>query len=365
LVSKDLLDKLISAYRDEVESSIIYNLLAEKLRGKRVSRVLKEISSMEARHASFWACVLRDFSVDISSFKPRWWRIKFYLLFYRLFGFGLTLKLLERGENEAIKLYSEIIDSGILERGKIEVLKNIIVDELMHEEEFLDEESRISEFLDHVRDSVLGMNDGLVEILSVSTGLVAAYNDPLYVALGGLIVGFAGALSMAIGSYISVKSQKEVRLSSRYRFLNLVKFVPGAIHGLVSKMFRERGFSDEVSSSIAREVVEKKISVKEIIESEKIEDPVKSGIYTGIFYLVGAFIPLTPYFLKLPINYALVSSIILASIMLGLTGFIIALTAGLNIKRKIIEMITTGLGAATLTYIIGYIAKTLLGIEVE
>lgn len=40
-----------------------------------------------------------------------------------------------------------------------------------------------------------------------------AYGDPFHAALGGLIVGFGGAISMAIGSYISVKSQKEVRES--------------------------------------------------------------------------------------------------------------------------------------------------------
>jgi len=55
------------------------------------------------------------------------------------------------------------------------------------------------------------MSDGLVEVPSVTAGLAGAYGDPLHTALGGLIVGFGGATSMAIGSYVSIKSQKEVK----------------------------------------------------------------------------------------------------------------------------------------------------------
>ena len=52
---------------------------------------------------------------------------------------------------------------------------------------------------------MLGMNDGLVEVLSVSVGLAGVYGNPFYVALGGLIVGIGGVLSMAIGVLISVR----------------------------------------------------------------------------------------------------------------------------------------------------------------
>ncbi len=363
-MDRGILVKCIESYRDEIESSIIYGLIAERVGGK-IGDVLKNISEMEARHAGFWAKFLRKRGIDVSRYRPRRSRIFFYKLLYRLFGFGLTIKLLERGEREAVELYSKILGETDLEPGEREELLKIIVDELYHEEIFIREESRIAGFLEHVRDAVLGMNDGLVEILSVSTGLAGAYNDPLYVALGGLIVEFAGALSMAIGAYISVKSQRDVYLSSRNRFINLLKLVPSTVHNMVVKIFREKGFSEKLSSEIAREVVEKKIELEELSGTSDVGDPVKSGIITGLFYLLGAFIPLTPYFLKLSIETALPGSLILASLMLTLSGFFIALTAGLDIKKKIVEMILSGLGAAAITYLIGYSARILLGIEVS
>jgi len=361
----DVKSKAIESYLDELESTIIYRYLAEKLAGKPISDTLRKIAEMEARHARFWREYLVKHGVDVDRFKPRKTRIKLYTLLYRLIGFGLTLKLLERDENEAINLYSWILEHGDLSDNERVELKKIIVDEYMHENTFLEEESRLKEFLDHVRDAILGMNDGLVEILSVSTGLAAAYGDPLNVALGGLIVGFAGALSMAIGSYVSVKSQREVNMSRRSRFLNLVKLVPETIHGIVEKLFHSKGFSIETSRQVADEVVSKNIELEEIAGVETSDNPLKAGIYTGLFYLLGAFIPLTPYFIGLPIPYALPSSLLIAAAMLGFVGFFVALTAGLKIKKKIVELILTGLGAAGATYLIGFMARTLLGIEVE
>jgi len=83
------------------------------------------------------------------------------------------------------------------------------MDEIEHEEIF--SKSKQLLHVENLRDFILGMNDGLVEILGAVTGLSAAYvNNPFMVAISGLIVGVAGALSMGIGSFISVRSQREM-----------------------------------------------------------------------------------------------------------------------------------------------------------
>ncbi len=51
--------------------------------------------------------------------------------------------------------------------------------------------------------------------------------------------------------------------------------------------------------------------------------------------------------------------------MLMIVGFVIAVLAGLSIKKKMLELVIAGLGSAALTYIIGRLASLLLGIEVE
>lgn len=63
----------------------------------------------------------------------------------------------------------------------------------IHELLLMKDGSRFKKSPDHVRDMVLGMNDGFIEILSRLTG---AYGSLFYVALGGLIAAIAEALSM-------------------------------------------------------------------------------------------------------------------------------------------------------------------------
>jgi len=126
----------------------------------------------------------------------------------RVLGIGLSIRLLELGENDAVAFYSSLLESAEVSEEEREGIRRILEEELVHEQE-LAEEGALRGFLEHVRDAVLGMNDGLVEVPSVSMGLAGAYGEPRTVALGGLIVGIAGALSMGIGAYASVKAQRE------------------------------------------------------------------------------------------------------------------------------------------------------------
>lgn len=122
-----------------------------------------------------------------------------------------------------------------------EAIKRILEDELVHEHGFLEEETKFKDFINHVRDAVLGMNDGLVEVLSVSAGLAGVYGDPIPVAIGGVIVGIAGALSMGIGTYTSVKAQRQVRLSIISRVKLASKHVAHVFTSRVVNYMRKKG----------------------------------------------------------------------------------------------------------------------------
>jgi len=100
------------------------------------------------------------------------------------------------------------------------------------------------------------------------------------------------------------------------------------------------------------------------LSEASLENPAKAGLYTGLFYAVGAVVPLLPYFARMRITYATPLSFILAGIMLAATGFIIAVSAGLNYKYKMIELAAAGLGSATLTFLIGKAASIILGINI-
>jgi len=356
-------------YRDEVETSFIYEELARRVKDDRVATKFRELAAIERGHAKFWEAFLirRGFKPE---FRGPGLKLKLKTSLLKLLGFGLTLKLLELGEDGAIKAYSELLDYPGLSQEERKALKKILEDELVHEEEFEEEESRLKDFLMHVRDAVLGMNDGLVEILSVSAGLAGAYGNPTPVALGGAIVGIGGALSMAVGTYVSVKAQKEVKEGTLARIKLAAKYAAETLAQRIHEYMIKKGHSKETADAIAKETVENPELLGSIlaeeeygIREETLENPKVAGIYTGLFYVLGAFIPLTPYFLGLQVTYALIASFIIAGLMLATSGSLIAISSGLPAGKKALELALSGLGSATITYLIGLAASVFLGIN--
>ena len=367
-----IIDKAIEMYKDELFSSIIYRELA-RLRGEeKLGRELSRLADMEEEHAEFWRDFLRKRGINVEGIRVSGAKLLAYKILVRLIGTGLALRLLETGESKAVEEYSRILDDPSLTPEEREALKRILEDELMHEHDLMEEEGRFKEFMEHVRDAVLGMSDGLVEILSVSAGLAGAYGDPLYVALGGAIVGVGGALSMGISAFTGARAQRQVRMSVLGRIRLASRHVASALVSRLRRILLEKGFSEPAVKALEGdlesnpELLSRLVAEEEHgLTEERLEDPAKAGLYTGLFYVVGAFVPLIPYFLLLPIPLAMPLSFLLAGAMLAMTGFVIAVSAGLNVKGKMVELVVAGIGAATATYLIGKLASIILGIEVS
>lgn len=322
-----MLKEIINYYIDEMKDSTLYRSLAEIERKKSVQEELLKLSSMEKEHADFWKDFLKCRGIKVKEFRPSL-TTGLYKVMRKIFGLAFTSKVMEMGEAKTIKEYYEFYCKADLSEEEKEKLKQIIEDELMHEDIFHKMSS--SEKIEHIRDVFLGMNDGLVEILATVAGLTGAYSgNPYIVGVIGSIVGISGMLSMAIGTYISVKNQRQVK---------------------EQKIFENK---------VLHELLKQKTGIEETLE-----DPLKAAYYTGLFYLLGTILIVFPFFLGLNSMYALLTSASAAIIAWTISGFIVALTSGLSATRKILEMLVTGLGAATITYTIGSLISSLLGISI-
>lgn len=370
-MEKSIIGKAVKMFHEEVFSSTIYRELARIHRGKDVGRKLEKLAVMEEKHASFWRRFLEKRGVHVGETSIDRVRVLLYKTLFKVLGLGLTLKLLEVGETKAAEEYSRIIEDSSISPEEKKELYEILMEELVHEHEFAEEEKKFKEFVEHIRDAVLGMSDGLVEVLSVSAGLAGAYGNPLYVALGGAIVGIGGALSMGIGAFTSVRAQKQVRMGILGRIEAASKYVAGYLVEKLRKRLAEKGLGEKAVDEVVRDVSTKPRLLARLVaeeghglKEEVLENPLKAGLYTGLSYIIGAFIPLLPYFFMLPITIAIPLSFLFAGLMLATTGFMIAVSAGLSIKTKITELILAGIGSATITFLVGRIASVLLGIEV-
>jgi len=362
-MSEELISKARGFYTGEMNDWLTYTALARHSREPDTARLLKRIAGMEKRHARFWEQVLRKHQAALPEVKPRRWRLFLLRQLQRWVNPVLLVGALELGETSAVEDYHRFWQSKLLEPDDCETLRNIILDELEHESTFR-QQSRAAGF-GNVRDFVLGMNDGLVEILGAVTGLSAAYaGKPLLVAISGLIVGIAGAMSMGIGAFISVRSQRQVNQGTRQRMEVLFDVAPQrAVEEYRDKLI-DSGVPEAISQEVAGKVGENRDSLSRLLLEEVTENEWRSGLFTGVAYLFGVLFPVLPYFIADSSQAALLGSVLFAGLALAVVGGFIALLSGISLRTKITEMVISGLGAAGLAWLFGMLMQELFGIGV-
>ena len=357
------IEKAKEFYINEINDYQFYKLLAEKVKNEELKKNLLRISEMEKRHAEFWKTYLERRGESLPEIKISKIKQAFAIILNKLTNPAVVVSFLELGEAGGVKEYYQFLKSDHLTEEEKEILKHIIIDEIEHETFFAKEAEKLG--LSNVRDFVLGMNDGLVEILGAVTGLSAVYvNNPLMVAISGSIVGIAGALSMGIGAYISVRSQKQVNQALNEKFKILFEISPDKALDELEDYLNELNLPKNVIKKVLENVEDKKALAKLLIKEDD-ENEIKSGLFTGFAYLVGVLFPVMPYFFAPSSLIALPFSILFAGLALATVGLFIAMFSGINIKKKIMEMVIAGFSAAGLSYLFGKVIQVVFGIDVD
>jgi len=350
-----------SFYIDESTDSIIYKHLASIENIEELKDEFIRLSKVEADHALFWKKFLEKRGVKVEPPKVSSIKLIYAKLLRKLLGAGVTVSILELGEAQAVnKYYKYIKETQNLEPEEIDGIKQIIFEELEHEKVFAEEKKKFH--TENVRDFVLGMNDGLVEILGAVFGLSAVYpTKPYLVGFSGLIVGVAGALSMGVGTFVSVRSQRQINESLRRNMEILLDVAPDIAAEKNKEKLVENGIPEDIAQEIVSKLKEKGL-LKALLPEEEDTSEIRAGLYTGLAYLFGIFFSVIPFFLS-PTSYtALIFSVILAGVALATVGTLVAMFSGIDTKKKAIEMLTAGLGAAVISYGFGTLMNSIFGI---
>ena len=186
---------------------------------------------------------------------------------------------------------------------EIPEVKNIIADELKHEKELIDmlDEER----LNYVGAMVLGLNDALVELTGTIAGMTFVLMNTTLTAMAGVITGIAATLSMAASNYLAERADGN----------------PNAL---------------------------------------------KASFYTGIAYLVTVVFLVLPYLLFADDMFvpALVCMIGIVVFLVFIFNYYIAVVKSEKFWPKFVEMATISLSVALISFIIGWAAKAIWGVEI-
>lgn len=190
-LSPEMLRVVRRLQKEEITEYHIYEVLSGTVKDPHNRDILRRMAQEELEHNRIWHHYTGE---DIA---PDRIKIGVYSLISRIFGLTFGIKLMEGLEAGATVTYGALVPV-FPEAAKI------LADEKNHEAEIialLDEEK-----LHYVGSVVLGLNDALVEFTGTLAGLTFALQNSRLIALVGLIMGVAAALSMAASEYLSQKS---------------------------------------------------------------------------------------------------------------------------------------------------------------
>ncbi len=205
-----------------------------------------------------------------------------------------------------------------------------------------------------VRDIVIGMSDGLTVPFALAAGLSGAVTSTGIIVTAGLAEISAGAIAMGLGGYLAAKSDAEHFTSERARELQEVATIPREEMMEVAEVFRAYGLEDEEIRPIVLALRKKPEAWVDFMMRFELglEEPdpkraMRSALTIAASYIVGGFIPLTPYIVLGNAAVALRVSVIVTLIALFSFGFVKGQFTGTRPLRSALQtMLVGGLAAA-------------------
>lgn len=177
-----------------------------------------------------------------------------------------------------------------------------------------------------IREVVFGMHDGLITTLGFLSGVNAVTASWRLIMIAGLAEAFAQTLSMGFGAYLSTKSEREFYQREIARERLEIETAPEKERDEIREIYRSKGFSDdEIEIMVMRLTANRELWLKAMMMEElglieeRFDNPIRVGLLIGASSLVGAFLPILPYFF-LELNWAFTASIAVAAMALFATG---------------------------------------------
>jgi VIT1/CCC1 family predicted Fe2+/Mn2+ transporter len=355
----------------EVDASFLYALLAEHESDENVANVFRQMSEIEQGHA---IAFMKKNNLDLSQLPEPSGRAKTLKFIGKVLGYDYVLGVLLDTEKS---ISSSVISarkrtktqSSISDTAHVTILKNILNNNKNVSGSNLArfEKRHRSVGGNALRAAVLGGNDGLVSNFSLVMGMAGATSGNQEVLLTGLAGLLAGALSMALGEWISVKSSQELSENQMQLEMEELETNPEGEEKELALIYISKGIPEIQAMQMAKEIIADKSLAHDILVKEELginpEDLQGSAIeaaFTSFFlFAIGAIIPVIPFFFLSGLNAIIVSTIFSAA-GLFLIGASITLFTGKSVWYSGMRQVIFGLIAAAITFGIGH----LIGVSV-
>lgn len=215
-----------------------------------------------------------------------------------------------------------------------------------------------------LRAGVLGANDGIISTASLMMGIAAAQADGPTILLAGVAGLVAGAMSMAAGEYVSVRSQADTEAADLARERRELESDVAGEHRELEEIYVARGLERTLAREVAKQLMQHDALGAHARDELGITDmfsarPLQAALTSAATFAAGAFIPLAVVLLY-PIQYLSFAIVSFSLIALVVLGGLAAKVGGANILVGAARVGFWGAAAMGLTAAAGHLFGVVL-----
>ena len=211
--------------------------------------------------------------------------------------------------------------------------------------------------LNRLRAAVLGANDGIVSEAGLVVGVAGATTDQTALLVAGLAGLVAGAVSMALGEYVSVSSQRDVESALVDKERRELAETPEQELAELAAIYRGKGLQAATADQVARELTEHDALAAHLeaelhLDQDDLVSPSQAALASALAFVLGAALPLLAI-LFTPIAWRVPVTVLAVLAALALTGATSARLAGGDPRRAVLRIVLGGAAGLAATYGIG------------
>ncbi|MDK4287557.1 VIT1/CCC1 transporter family protein [Corynebacterium pseudodiphtheriticum] len=373
--SEEQLERWRRYLANERSEAAVYKTLAARQKNPEDREILSKIAEAESRHQRYWLDKLGD---QLGAPRKADFNTRLLGFLAKVFGSVFTLALMQSAESRSPYLADE------------DASDQLAMDEKVHAEVVRGLATRSRERMSGTfRAAVFGVNDGLVSNLALVLGVLGSGVGSTVVLITGVSGLLAGALSMAAGEFISVRSQNELLGASTPQTSSSAMAANVDVEANeLALVFRARGMSEAEAQYKADQLFARishsaesyaesfsggghspenpspenpsaEVRGGEAAEDEEFAEAHTPGgaweaaISSFCFFAGGALLPILPFIFGASTTLGAVIAVVLVSLALLITGAVTGILSGKPPAWRALRQLLIGLGAAGITYLLG------------
>jgi VIT1/CCC1 family predicted Fe2+/Mn2+ transporter len=215
----------------------------------------------------------------------------------------------------------------------------------------------IAHRLNWLRAGVLGANDGIVSVAAIVVGVAGVTNEPGPILVAGAAGVVGGAISIALGEYVSVSSQKDSQQALIEKERRELLEEPEEELAELAAIYQAKGLSTETANTVARELTAHDalgahLSAELNINETDIVSPWHAAFASAVAFLIGAVLPMLAILLP-PADVRIPLTFVAVLVALAATGALGAWIGGGSKMRAAVRVVVGGALALVATFLIG------------